>query len=101
MAEARKEKIVILRVREDTRVWKYLEEHKECAGSQTILKAIEEYIDIIEGVKTVPQRAVTLQGDTITLKEIAKFMKEISLQLQPVESYFFDEIIKKKKGEEN
>lgn len=100
MGEPRKEKKVTLRIREGSRIWKLLEEHPDKAYSETVTKYLEEYLDVLEGIRTVPNKTVTLQGDTITLKEIAKFMKEISLQLQPLETYFIKEIVKKK-GEEN
>ena len=94
MNDTRKEKQVLLRVREGSRIWKLLEQNQNRTYSDVVTSALEDYLDIVEGIKTLPNKTVTLQGDTITLKKILKFMDEIKQILEPVETYFIKEVVK-------
>ncbi len=97
MNDENKEKKVTLRVRPGTRIWKLLEENPSRTYSDTVTKCLEDYLDILEGIKTVPNRTITLQGDTITLKKISKDMEQIKKLLEPVETYFIKEVVKQNK----
>ncbi|MCR5309177.1 MAG: hypothetical protein K6E21_03605 [Bacilli bacterium] len=97
MNDERREKQVLLRVREGSRIWKLLEENQNRKYSDVVTSALEDYLDILEGIKTVPNRTITLQGDTITLKKISKDMEQIKKLLEPVETYFIKEVVKQNK----